>query len=211
MLSQWLSKLKGAVTEQSFQLKRSVIVSGNGTYGLAEEIGKKFPGAEFCSRSQQGYDFKIYEDRLRFAQKSLDYDVYISCSCLSHFRQVLLLEQVYEAWKSSGKSGHIVCIGSSRDKQVGGTEWTYPIEKRALRDYCVNLSLITTRQTPKSAPIIKVTYISPGYFSTPKVDAKYPEAQKMSPSYLVSVIDWILSQPDDCTVSELAVAPLQMN
>lgn len=208
MFKGWLQKVMPR-SLKSQTTKKSIIVSGNNNYGLAQEIQKAFPYADFCSRSTSGHDFNRHEDRIHFAEKSLQYDVYVSCSCLSQFRQVLLLQQVYEAWVNSNKSGHIICIGSSRDNQVGGTDWTYPIEKRALRDYCTNLSLKTTRTGRSGDPVIKVTYIRPGYFSTPKVDAKYPEAKKMTPAYMASLIQWIMSQPSEYNISELNVSPLQ--
>ncbi|MCJ8277260.1 MAG: hypothetical protein HRT44_01815, partial [Bdellovibrionales bacterium] len=122
-------------------MDKKIMVSGNKNYGLANALSKIFPNADFYSRSTSETDLARYEVREEFAEKSLDYDIYISCSCLSQFRQTLLLEKVYKKWHENNKKGQIICLGSTADTPVKATGWVYPIEKKALRAYCKNLSM----------------------------------------------------------------------
>jgi len=185
-----------------------VIVSGNSSFGLAQDIETVFPHAQFCSRSTSGHDFTKHEDQMAFAQLTLDYDVYISCSGLSQFGQVLLLEKVYTLWESKGKPGQILCMGCPLDQKVAGTSWTYPVEKRALRDYCANLNLAIKG---REASAIKVTYINPGLVNSPQQQEKYSDPIKTSSHHIAKMLKWIVEQPPECNVSEIRLNPLPVD
>ncbi len=190
---------------------KRIMVTGNKEYGLAQALGKVFPEAEFFSRSTTGTDLKKHEVREEIAQQSLEYDVYISCSCLSQFRQTLLLEQVYHTWRNNSKSGQIVCLGSSADTPVKGHGWLYPIEKKALKAYCRNLSLETLGGHGQRPSGLRVTYLSPGYLDTPKANAKHPEIKKINLEYLAKMIQWVLEQPPEININEISLDPIQLS
>ncbi len=188
---------------------KKIIVSGNQKFGLAEKIKEIYPTAAFHSRSSNGADLKNIESHIKFARESLNYDVYINCSSLSRFRQTLLLEEVYKAWSEAGHSGHIIVLGSTADTPVKGTPWIYPIEKKALRAYCRNLSMASLGGHGSRPSGIRMTYISPGYIDTPKMREKLPEVKKLDPAYIAGVIKWVIDQPEHINISELCMDPIQ--
>ncbi len=190
-------------------MEKTVVVSGNREYGLAKALEKVFPTAQFYSRSQNNFDLSKYDDRIKFAELSLNYDVYISCSCLSQFRQTLLLEKVYKKWREVHKKGYIICLGSTADTPVKGTEWIYPIEKKALKAYCRNLSLASLGGHGNKPSGIRITYVSPGYLDTPKANEKHPDIKKINLNYLAETILWLTQQPPQVNISELALDPIQ--
>lgn len=190
---------------------KKTIISGNKNYGLGMALSQKVPGADFFSRSCGGYDFSKHEARVKFAELSCDYEVYISCSCLAQFRQTLLLEAVYQKWLETGKSGYIICLGSSADATVKGTQWLYPIEKKALRDYCRNLSLATLGGHGSKPTGIRITYLSPGYLQTSGADKKHPDVQKIDLDYMAELIQWLIQQPPNINISHMGLDPIQGN
>lgn len=189
---------------------KKIIVSGNPNYGLAQALNEIFPEAEFYSRSHNGFDFKVHENHSEFARRSLGFDVYISCSCLSRFRQVLLLEEVYNTWINENHSGQIIVLGSSADTPVKGTPWIYPIEKKALRAFCRNLSMASLGGHGSKPSGIRMTYLSPGHIDTPKANQKHPGVDKLDPSYLAQIIKWVIDQPVEVNISELCLDPIQL-
>lgn len=192
-------------------MSKRIIINGNKNYGLAQSLASFFPDAYFCSRTNSGHNLAKHQDREAFAQASLDYDIYINCSCLSQFRQTLLLEMVYRKWKENNKKGQILCLGSTADTPVKGTEWIYPIEKKALRNYCRNLSLAALGGHGSQPSGIRITYVSPGYLKTPKIDEKHPGVDKISTDYLAGVVKWLLEQPEEYNISEFCIDPIQVN
>lgn len=188
---------------------KSIIVSGNPNYGFGAALKEEFPNAEFYSRSSNDFDFKKHENHVEFAKRSLNFDVYISCSCLSRFRQVLLLEEVYRLWSESRHRGQIIVLGSSADTPVKGTPWLYPVEKKAIRAYCRNLSVESAGGVKFKASGIRVSYLSPGHIDTPRANEKHPKADKLSGSYLAQVVRWLIEQPENVNISELCLDPIQ--
>lgn len=187
---------------------KSILVSGNPNYGLAQKIQELMPESNFCSRSS-GYDLSQHKDMERVADLSLQYDVYISCSCLSQFRQVQLLEVIYHRWLKHQHHGQIIVLGSTADTPVKGTHWIYPIEKKALRAYCRNLSMAALG-SPQEAPSgIRVTYLSPGHLDTPKANAKHTNVKKLDCLYVAQLISWLIQQPPYINISELCLDPIQ--
>ncbi len=190
-------------------MEQKIIVSGNPDYGLAKSIAKRFD-AEFCSRVN-GFNFCKEEFRKAFAEKALDYNVFICCSALWRFSQVLLLEDVYKVWKGQRIKGHIIALGSTADAPVKGTDWMYPVEKKALKAYCRNLSMRSLGGHGFKPPGIHVTYVSPGYLDTPGMNKKLPDVDKIDTDYLAGVIKWVLEQPQKINISEIALDPIQVS
>lgn len=188
---------------------RKYIITGNPDYGLARSLAQEFD-ARFCSRSN-GYDFMRDDSRADFANESLDYNVFINCAALWRFQQTLLLEDVFKKWREHEHHGQIICLGSTADIHVKASDWMYPIEKKALRSYCRNLSIGSLGGHGYKPSGIRVTYISPGYLDTPRMNEKSPDVHKIDTKYLAKVICWVLDQPDDINVSELALDPIQIN
>ncbi len=196
--------------ESSLNMKR-VLITGNKDYGLAKALAEAFPEATFISRSTSGTDLKRHDDQVEVAKLSLEYDVYISCSCLSQFRQTLLLEKIYQAWREHSKTGQILCLGSSADTPVKGHGWLYPIEKKALKAYCRNLSMEALGGHGQEPSGLRVTYLSPGYLQTPKAEEKHPGVEKINVQYLAKMIQWILDQPTEININEISLDPIQLN
>jgi NAD(P)-dependent dehydrogenase (short-subunit alcohol dehydrogenase family) len=191
-------------------MMKSMIVSGNPNYGVAEAIRARYPEARFFSRSHSGHDFSKHEAMQEFVQASLKYEVYVSCSCLARFRQTLMLEMVVNEWLKQGKKGHIVAIGSTADTPVKGTPWIYPIEKKALKAYCRNLSMAALGGHGSKPSGIRISYISPGYIATPGAEKSHPGKNKLTCDSIVDAISWVINQPEGINVSEIALDPIQL-
>ncbi|MCB0419430.1 MAG: hypothetical protein KDD61_00425 [Bdellovibrionales bacterium] len=188
--------------------KRSprIIVSGNSNEGLAFYLKQKVSG-EFFSRSN-GFDLTIPSNQKRFAQLSLDFDVFINCSSLEGFSQTLLLREVFHKWKEKGHKGYIINIGSTCVDRLNSTDNLYPIEKISLRDYSRNLSRTALgRQlgTPPSG--IRVTHISPGAMQTE--GAAHESLSKIDPAYVADLIVWLMQQPEGVNINEISLDAIQ--
>jgi len=182
-----------------------ILVAGNKSYGLAKSLYEKYPQAYFLSRSS-GWDFSDQETQKRAAELSLDYDVFLSISCLNRFNQLKLVQSVSEKWVENDHKGYLIALGSSADTPVNGNTRIYPVEKKALRSYLRQLSQICSSETPKK---FKVTYLSPGNLHTPSMDKKFPDTPKLDCDYVVNVIQWLLEQPMDVNISELCLDKIQ--
>ena len=56
----------------------------------------------------------------------------------------------------------------------------------------------------------KVTYISFGSLSTPKVTKKHPDRRLMDVNKAATYIKWVLDQPKDISLNELSIDPKQI-
>ena len=72
-----------------------ILIAGNKDYGLAKELYKLYPDAEFLSRST-GYDLTSSDGQKRCAERILEANVFINCSALWKFNQTVLLDTVYK-------------------------------------------------------------------------------------------------------------------
>jgi len=182
----------------------NIIVAGNPTYGLSNSLYKFFPDATFISRSHGNMDLSIPSKQREFAELSLEYDIFISISCMWRFAQTELVQEVAKKWVERNK-GYIIAIGSSADTPIKGSAWMYPAEKKALRAYCRQLSQISAGENDCK---LKVTYLSPGNLHTPNQDEKLPNYPKLNCDYVSSIIKWLIEQPVDVNISELCLDKL---
>lgn len=185
----------------------NLLIAGNAQYGLAKSIKNLYPTAVCLSRSS-GYNLGKLEVRQEVAKISLNYDVFLLVSALGEFNQTLLLNETINKWQETKHKGYIITLGSSADTPVKGTSWMYPVEKRALRSYCRQLSQIVASDNP---PNWKITYLSPGNLNTPKQEEKLPGIPKLNCDYVAKVIEWLISQPFDINISELCLDKIQIN
>jgi short-subunit dehydrogenase len=190
-----------------------ILVAGNSNYGLSEAIANTLPiGTEvvdgtvevidFISRSECGVDLTEVSNQKQFAKNSLNYDVTILVSCLWGFEQTKLAERIAKEWREVNHSGYLIALGSSADTPVKGTAWSYPVEKKALRAYCRQLSQMSAGENEYK---LRVTYLSPGNMHTPKQDEKMPDTDKLNTLYVAHLIKFLINQPKDVNISELTL------
>jgi len=84
-----------------------------------------------------------------------------------------------------------------------------PLSK-ALKAYCKNLSMAVLGGHGKSPNGIRISYLSPGYIKTAQADEKHPEVKKLDPDYLAGLIKWLIEQPKEVNISEIALDPIQV-
>lgn len=178
-----------------------ILIAGNPTYGLAQALNEKLQ-ATFLSRSHGNCDLGQTSGQDFFAKHSLEYDVVISVSSLDDFNQTMLMQKIVKNWIEQDKDGYIIALGSSADTPVKGTAWIYPVEKKALRAYCRQISQIVSGDNSTK---FKITYLSPGNLHTPSQDRKMPGTPKIKCEYMVNVIEWLLSQPKYININELCL------
>ena len=181
-------------------------MAGNEKYGLAKSIKDLFPETVSLSRST-GYNLGKPEIRQRVVEMSLGFDVMLLVSALGDFNQTQLLRDTVLKWQEMNHGGYIIAVGSSADTPVKGTTWVYPVEKRALRSYCRQLSQMVASDSP---PKWKITYLSPGNLHTPKQDEKLPSVPKLDCDYVAKIIAWLIDQPRDINISELCLDQIQL-
>jgi len=115
---------------------KTLVTGGN--RGLGLQIVNRLQ-ADSISR-HSGYD--ITQDVKKIADLSLQYDVFINNAFdgpphepWANFAQTNVLQAVYFAWQESGKTGHIINIGSVCENTVVAPEpafETYRVAKAAL-------------------------------------------------------------------------------
>lgn len=185
---------------------QKILIAGNKNYGLAKALYNLYPEATFLSRST-GYNLCEQSVQLDVANMSLEYDVFISVSCLQKYNQVRLIEEVMNQWWKTNHTGYLIALGSSADTPVKGTKWSYPVEKKALRAYCRQQSQFIAGDMP---PKWKVTYLSSGNMHTPNQDIKMPNTLKLDTAYVANVIDWLIKQPTYVNISEVCLDRIQI-
>lgn len=183
-----------------------VIVAGNSNYGLAKSLANVFENndvwAEFYSKSNGGYDFLEQQKQKLFAEQSISYDVVILCSYIKNFSQVRLLEKIARLWFEQNKEGQIIVVGSTADLNTKGNTNIYPVEKKALKHYCRQLSISAAGDDGHR---IRTTYIAPGNMHTPSQDKKLPQKKKLDCDYVAGLIYWLMQQPKQVVISELSL------
>lgn len=176
-----------------------MLISGNPQKGLAAELYKLYPDAEFVSKSM-GTDLTKDTQQQTFADLALKHDVTIINAALWKFNQTVLLDTVYKTLKTAGKQAYIVCIGSTTDRVCKGTDWLYNAEKKALRDYCNSLSLLGVWNG-----MPRVSYISFGTLSNNQ--HKHPDRTCLDIATAAQYIKWVIEQP--VHINEISLDPIQ--
>ena len=176
-----------------------MLISGNPQKGLAAELYKLYPDAEFISKSM-GSDLTKDTHQQAFADLALKHDVIIINAALWKFNQTVLLDTVYKTLKTASKQAYIVCIGSTTDRVCKGTDWLYNAEKKALRDYCNSLSLLGVWN---GGP--RVSYISFGTLSNNQ--HKHPDRQCLDIATAAQYVKWVIEQP--IHINEISFDPIQ--
>lgn len=120
-------------------MNNTFLITG-GNRGLGLHLVEKF-NAHSRHRGN-GYDITKDQDIARIAEESLQYDVFVNNAFdgppqdpWANFAQSQLYFAVYDAWRTSGKTGHIFNIGSSGSKSIVAPEprfETYRVSKAAL-------------------------------------------------------------------------------
>lgn len=182
-------------------MEKKILVAGNKNYGLSKSIYNHYDNAVFLSRST-GYDLTDKQIQNQIAEISLNYDVFLSISCLYDFNQLLLVKQIIDKWIENDHSGYLIALGSRADTPVKGNSKIYPVEKKSLRNYLQQISQMCSSENPVN---FKVTYLSPGNLHTPSMDKKFPNILKLECDYVVSVIEWLIQQPKNINISELCL------
>jgi len=178
-----------------------ILIAGNKDFGLAKELYKLYPEADFLSRAT-GYDLTSSDGQKRCAERVLGADVFINCSALWKFNQTVLLDTVYKKCTENNHRPYIICIGSTTDRVKKGGAWLYNAEKKALRDYCNTLGM---NGVWGAAP--KITLISFGSLSN--VQAKHPDRKCMDIDRAANYIKWLVDQPADVCINEISIDPVQ--
>lgn len=183
----------------------NILVAGNKNYGLAKSIDNLLPNCTFASRTT-GYDLCCRETKQKLIKESLNFDVFISVSCLYRGEQTLLISELVEEWYKNDHKGYIIVLGSTADTPVPGSYWLYPAEKKGLRAYCRQISIMISSDTP---PAFKLTYLSPGNMNTPRAEEKRPGIPKLDTDYVAKIIKWLIDQPSNVNISELCLDQIQ--
>jgi hypothetical protein len=184
-----------------------IAMTGNPEYGLAKSYQQLEPDTTFFSRDNE-WDLSILHKREELAQlvEGRNFDVFINSSALHNFNQCLMLGAMWDRWKLKAKPTHIICIGSTIDRTIKGSDWIYGTEKHALKHMCNGLSLLGVWSEIQC----KVTYISFGSLNTPKVTKKHPQRRLLDVDKAAAYIKWVLEQPADISLNELNIDPKQI-
>ncbi len=183
-----------------------ILGTGNPEKGFAKVLAKHFK-IDFCSRSN-GFDLLTQEGRSRFGKKSLDYSVFINNSKLKDFKQVQLLQEVYETWVENDHDGLIVNIGSNSAYDIKGVSRTYEAEKNALRTYSLMLGRHNKSPQDKKRPRIRCSFVAVGWLDLEHVKDRGQGQQKMNPDQFCQVINWIIESPESFNINEISVDAL---
>lgn len=178
-----------------------ILVSCNAKFGIAKELDKIYPDANFASRST-GFDLTTTPGQTLFADISQHHDVIIINSALWKFSQTVLLDTVYKKLIQRKKYAHIICIGSTTDRVKNGKAWLYNAEKKALRDYCNTLAIGGVWSN-----LPKVSYISFGTLSNNQ--EKHPDRKCLSIKKAAEYIKWVIDQPSDISINEISIDRIQ--
>jgi hypothetical protein len=182
-------------------MSSKILISGNPKFGIAKELEKLYPNANFASRSTK-FDLTSSQGQDTFANIAQYHDVIIINSALWKFNQTLLLDTVYKKLVERKKMPHIICIGSTTDRVKNGKAWLYNAEKKALRDYCNTLAI---GGVWSSKP--KVSYISFGTLTNNQ--EKHPDRTCLEVKRAAEYIKWLIDQPKDININEISIDPIQ--
>jgi hypothetical protein len=175
-----------------------ILCTGNPDHvTVASAIRRKFPQAEFASRSTE-YDLRFWDAGSEdfFRSKIKDYSVFINSSFVCNGGQLALLETTWDVWTKNNIKGHIINIGSTAEWMgvdninVDSVYGSYSIQKRALRDRSLQLN---------NKKGIKTSHIIAGGLN----DGKPGHEKWLALDSVANVIDYILHYPDHIPLLEL--------
>ena len=178
-----------------------ILISGNADFGVAKELEKLYPQANFASR-KTGFDLTTADGQNLFANMAQHHDIIIINSALWKFNQTILLDTVYKKLVEKNKCPRIICVGSTTDRVKNGKAWLYNAEKKALRDYSNTLAIGGVWSDKP-----KVTYISFGTLSNNQ--EKHPDRKCMSVKRAAEYIKWVIDQPQDININEISIDRIQ--
>jgi len=161
------------------------------TSGIGKAICKRFPNTVGFSRSN---DHDISDDYNReeilFAIQEYEPDIFIN-NAHDGFSQVNLLYKLVDI-----HDGKIINISSNSSDGIKKKKHIYAVEKGALDKASEQLFYLGH----------DITNLRLGLVDTPRVDKpKWNEKKKMSPDYIVDIIEWIIKQPH--RIREVSVQP----
>jgi NADP-dependent 3-hydroxy acid dehydrogenase YdfG len=167
-----------------------IAITGH-TSGLGEALFKHWSAAGHNLTGfslSNGFNIDTDIDKISNAE----FDIFIN-NAYSKYQQVELLYTLYE--KNKNRKCTIINIGSaSSDGNVDKIK-SYAIEKLALEKACLQLQFNTT--------LCKVLLIKPGRMKTPMV--AHSDSKKLDLSYMVSIIDWLISQPENVSIRSITI------
>lgn len=123
---------------------------------------------------------------------NVEFDIFIN-NAYSKYQQVELLYALYE--KHKNRKCTILNIGSaSSDGNVDRIK-PYAIEKLALERAVLQLQFNSTK--------CKILLVKPGRMETRMVENT--NSKKINLSYMVSTIDWLISQPENIAIRSITI------
>lgn len=145
-----------------------------------------------------GFDVSLPEKRNEVVNLSLSVDLVIN-NARAGFHQVETLSEIHSAWLKSKKKGTIINLGSiSYIDHLArpDSHELYYHQKGALTSLSRALNL-----KPHG---IKVITINPGHVATERIQKKnLKDTPIIQVDYIVNLILWILSQPENILISEI--------
>ncbi len=190
---------------------RKILITGSRKYGLCEAMCNLFdtmPDIEYETASRSnGIHLDTAEGQRQLAEYYIkgNFDIFINNSAIWNFKQVMIVECVFNAMEEADRKGHIINIGSTADTGVKGRTWRYPTEKKALKAYNRDLTY-----KAMGGSNIKTTLISPGSLTTKSVMKKHPDRKLIDVEYIAELVVWTINQPEYINVNELSIDPIQL-
>ena len=182
---------------------RKILITGNKDNGLALSLAKIWPSATFASRTT-GYDLTSGQDQDKLVNISAEYDVFVNNSALCKFNQTLLLEKVYKKAKYDKHDLRIICVGSTTDRATGAKDWMYQQEKKALRNYCTGISMMSVWSGGPHVSLISFGTLSNNQH-------KHPDRRCMTMDAAADYIKWLIDIPPGLAINELSIDPIQVD
>lgn len=134
----------------------NVLCSGNPLHNvLASEVAKRFPGANFVSRTN-GYDLKHWtlEIQQKFKKILKESNVFINSSYIAPGVQQRLLETAVAEWMQADIKGHVISLGTTAEYDESPIHLEYKKSKKELRNSSLEFNTKTGITGVKTSYII---------------------------------------------------------
>lgn len=151
-----------------------------------------------------GFDISSVESRRKIVELSLSSDVFVNHACSSNpFSQVLLLEEIFEAWKTAEHKGYIISTGSYSTYSMKPTMSLYSAAKFALDTYSRQCS----KWCENHPGTFRVSVIRPGIIDSERSRAKphWPGHGIEMKNY-AALIRFLVSQPSELIFPDLVLS-----